>query len=151
MSTAAALLVELGQLGVQVWSHGDRLRFRPRSAVDAELRERLAANKAGLLQQLALNSEPAGDLLERFLTDDSIPAAIFRSRALDRDFVLARGEAALEVLTESDRALPAVYFAECPELAKLPLQGLKALLDLREVLGPGVRLAEVRRSPEPRS
>ena len=155
--SAASLLAELGELGVVVWAEAGRLRYRPRSAVDTELRERLVTHKAELLERLGrggdhartdpappiLNSEPAGNLLERFLGDSTLPAAVFHSRALDMDFILARDEAALAALTEADQALPVIYFAECSELAKLPLRGLRAVLDLRQVFGPSAKLVGV--------
>ena len=55
--TAAGLLDELRQRGVAIWSVGDRLRYTPRSAVDADLRERLAAHKPELLAELEREPE----------------------------------------------------------------------------------------------
>ena len=87
------------------------------------------------------------DLLELFLGDASIPAAVFHSRALGRDFVLARDEPALEALTEADRVLPVLFFAECPDLLKGGLEGLRgrlgAVLDTRQVFGPAVTVQVV--------
>ena len=65
------------------------------------------------------------------------------SKALDMDFIVARDEAALAALTDADCRLPVIFFAEAPELAKLPLQGLRALLDLRQVFGPSAQLRSV--------
>lgn len=50
--TAAALLDELRGLGIELQAHGDRLRFRPRSAVTDELLARLQAHKGELLEML---------------------------------------------------------------------------------------------------
>lgn len=47
--TAADLLAELGRRGIQVEAHGDRLRYRPRSAVTPELAQRLKSHKRELL------------------------------------------------------------------------------------------------------
>ena len=71
-------------------------------------------------------------------------AAIVHSKALSRDFILARDESALEALTEADQALPVLFFGDCAELAKLGLDGLAAVLNVREVFGPSATL----RSPE---
>ena len=48
----SSLLAELDELGVQIWAAGDRLRYKPRSAVDPALQQRLAAHKGEILQQL---------------------------------------------------------------------------------------------------
>ena len=89
-----------------------------------------------------LNSEP--DLLEKFLSDDSIPAAVFRSHPLDRNFIFARDQAALAALTEADLALPVLFFGEAEQLAKLGLESLRAVLDFRQEFGPSVALRAVR-------
>ena len=98
-----------------------------------------------ILVPLFLNSERTADslLLDRFLGDSTLPAAVFHSHALDRDFIVARDEDALEALTEVDQALPVIYFVECSELAKLPRKGLRAVLDLRQVFGPSAQLRRV--------
>ena len=91
------------------------------------------------------DSRQEGDspLLELFLADSTLPAAVFHSHALDRDFILARDEAALEALIEADHALPVLFFAEAEKLRRLGLTGLGALLDFRAEFGPGVRLVKV--------
>ena len=91
----------------------------------------------------SLPSDPAGDQLD-FIEDDSIPAAIFHSRALDRRFVLARDEAALEALTSADRDLPVLYFSDCAHVRALGIKGLRVLLDLRAGFGPSVDLRSVK-------
>jgi hypothetical protein len=48
-AAAQALLAELRAIGVEVVAHGDRLRFKPPSAVTPELRERLRKHKEALL------------------------------------------------------------------------------------------------------
>ena len=88
---------------------------------------------------------PAPDsLLDHFLEDDSIPAAICHSRALDQAFVLARNEGALAVLTEDDRRLPVLYFGEAAKLRQMGLDGLRALLHFREAFGPTVEILSVK-------
>lgn len=52
-NNAADLLMELDGLGIQLEADGDRLRFRPRDAVTADLAARLKAHKAALLALLA--------------------------------------------------------------------------------------------------
>ena len=170
--TPAALLAELERRGVELRAVGDRLLYRPIEAIDPELRAALTMHKSAVLaglrgrikphhaddhhapdgahehQDLApsiLNSEPEGDLLDRFLSDDSIPAGIFHSRALDRRFIFARDEAALEALTEVDEGLPVFFFGEAGKLARLGLEGLRVALDLRAQFGPSVALVKVSR------
>ena len=55
MSTvpATALLAELTHRGIELQVRGDRLRYRPRSALTQELAERVRAHKAELLAILA--------------------------------------------------------------------------------------------------
>ena len=51
--SAAELLADLGQLGVQVWAEGDLLRYRsPRGALTPVLLERLRESKQDLLALL---------------------------------------------------------------------------------------------------
>ena len=47
--TAADLIADLAQLGIQLEAHGDRLRFWPRSAVTPDLAQRMKARKRQLL------------------------------------------------------------------------------------------------------
>ena len=64
--TAASLLDELCQRGILIWRVGNRLRFKPRSAVDPELREQLVRYKPQLLE--ALNREVKVPLLREKVT-----------------------------------------------------------------------------------
>ena len=50
--SATRLLTELHEQGVEVWAEGDRLLYKPRSAVGAELRAQLVAQKSDLLRVL---------------------------------------------------------------------------------------------------
>ena len=52
ISPAAVLLAELSQRGIQLQAHGDRLRYRPRNSVCADLAERMKTYKADLLAML---------------------------------------------------------------------------------------------------
>ena len=58
-NNATDLLAELNGLGVELAADGDRLRFRPRKKVTAELAARLKAHKAELLVLLQ-PSPPTG-------------------------------------------------------------------------------------------
>ena len=60
MTTAAQLLTELQALGVTLAADGDRLRFRPGTAVTPELLARLRTHKAELLAMLARTGD-SGD------------------------------------------------------------------------------------------
>ncbi len=147
---AVDLLVAVERIGGRLEARGHALRLvAPRGAVSPELLDQLQAQKPRLLRALSRERvlTPAGDgsrLLDRFLSDASIPAAVFHSRALGRDFVLARDEAALEALTEADQALPVLFFTEGEALSRLELEGLRAVLDVRAEFGPSAMLRKVR-------
>jgi len=48
--------------GVRLWLDGDRLRYSaPRGAITREMREAVAANRAGIIRQL--QNEPSGILI----------------------------------------------------------------------------------------
>jgi hypothetical protein len=137
--SAGALLAELRRRGVEVRARGDQVLYRPRDAVSPELRERLRASKEELLRELCSDR-----LLEQFLGDEAIPAAVFHSSALNRRFVLARDEAALDALTEADRVLPVLFFGEAEKLRRMGLEGLRALLEFRQEFGPSLELYSVK-------
>ena len=160
--TAAALLAQMRAAGISVTAavtaEGSELRCRaPRGALTAELRDALRERKAELLELLAEPSNPrfetlhagrdgsAAELFDRFLEDASVPLAVFHSKALDRDFVLARDQAAFEALAEEHRTLPVLFFADCEHGAALGREGLRVLLDLRQEFGPEVAVRGVRR------
>lgn len=65
LDTPAALLAELTALGIELQAHGDRLRFRPQSAMTAELVARARVHKPVLLALLANTKTPAGDATAR--------------------------------------------------------------------------------------
>lgn len=79
LNSAAELLVEIRQRGIEVESSGDRLRYRPRSAMTRELAERIAAHKQALLALLGAD-EPrhstwAGSVAELVAT---FPSPVLR-------------------------------------------------------------------------
>ncbi len=53
LDTPAVLLAELTGLGIELRARGDRLRFRPQSAMTPDLAERVRTHKPGLLTLLA--------------------------------------------------------------------------------------------------
>ena len=65
---ASSLLVTLTDLGIQLKAHGNRLRYRPRSAVSPALVERMNAHKAELIE--ALQSKEEHCLRERVAVRD---------------------------------------------------------------------------------
>ena len=98
--------------------------------------------------QPALQAEPGAehaDSFESFLADATASVNVFHHARLNRSFVLVRDEAALEDITLADRWWPVVFFSEIGELAKLPLEGLRAIFDLRQTFGPSARLVAVQR------
>jgi hypothetical protein len=50
--SAPQLLTDLGRLGIQLKAEGERLRYAPRSALTADLIERMKAHKSDLLTLL---------------------------------------------------------------------------------------------------
>jgi hypothetical protein len=150
------MLARLEALGARVEVQGDRLRVvAPRGALAPADLEMLRARKQEVLESLRLAGDrfatlragqggSTAELLGRFLADASIPLAVFHSRALGRDFILARDSAALAALTEADRRLPVLTFSECEHLAGLSVPELGALLDAKRLLGSEVTLREVR-------
>jgi len=59
MGTAATdLLTDLGRLGVELVADGDRLRYRPQSALTPDLADRLRSHKAELLAILGSTVRP---------------------------------------------------------------------------------------------
>ena len=50
-------MTDLARLGIHIESHGDRLRYSPRSAVTPELADRMKAHRAELLAILSPNAE----------------------------------------------------------------------------------------------
>lgn len=58
MSAAAGLLVELSRRGIELRVHGNRLRYRPRTALTPELAERVRAHKPALLALLRQDRPP---------------------------------------------------------------------------------------------
>ncbi|MGD8453221.1 MAG: hypothetical protein PVJ57_15490 [Phycisphaerae bacterium] len=61
LDTPATLLAELTALGIELQARGDRLRFRPQSAMTAELVARVNTHKPGLLALLTDTRTPADD------------------------------------------------------------------------------------------
>ena len=118
------LLAELRSRKIQLTPEPDgKLHYvAPRGAMTDELRAQVAEHRHELIEALVHEPTPGAEVqqgsfsLDRFLADASIPAAIFHSRALGRDFILARDQAALEVLTDEDRGLPVFFFGEAPSL-----------------------------------
>ena len=51
--SARLLLTDLDRLGVELLADGDRLRFRPRTVVDSQMRRRMARHKEGLIEALS--------------------------------------------------------------------------------------------------
>jgi hypothetical protein len=132
--SAAALLGELRERGVEVWAAGDRLRYMPRSAVDPELRDRLAAHKAELLE--ALGPEPAGtmDLLEDgpvLEVRHALVAVRLHSRLLDRELWLARDDRTRDELAAENPGEPVLTFREAPHLRGKPVELLRAVLEVK--------------------
>lgn len=146
--SAARVLARIEALGARIDVHGDRLRVvAPRGALGEQDLEALAAQKAellGLLRNQDRRSRASRARCDRFLEGCSIPFAVFHSRALGRDFVIARDGAALEEISEADRRLPVLTFADCEMLAGLEAHDLAEILDVRAAFGPSAEILAVR-------
>jgi hypothetical protein len=78
---AAALLTELTRHGIELQARGDRLRYRPQSAMTPELAERVRTHKADLLTLLQGDQAPeAPQSRQKRPTVAPMPPA----RAIDR-------------------------------------------------------------------
>lgn len=76
MTPAVALLADLRARGVELVAIGDRLRFRPASAVSGDTREALRVHKAELLALLTAGSEallPVRRVAYAFPWPDALP------------------------------------------------------------------------------
>jgi hypothetical protein len=105
--------------------------------IDRDFIRRMRAKYGGARASFPSSASLAGAAaLDRFLADASVPLAVFHSRRLGRDFVLARDEKALEALTEADRLLPVLFFSDCEKLAGLGSSDLSKVLDVRQLFGP---------------
>ena len=72
-ASAAMLLTELVRRRIELWPHGDRLRFRPRSAMTRELAERVKSQKPALLALLRRGRPPEtrpGDWREKLTSTE---------------------------------------------------------------------------------
>ena len=94
------LLVELARRGIELRAVGDRLRYRPRSAMTPDLADRLAAHRGDLLAILAAADLAAGDTAapaptytpqERRLLADCPAAALAAVDAAKRVFASLGG------------------------------------------------------------
>jgi len=140
---AARVLARVESLGARIEARGDRLRVvAPRGVLGEDDFAELERSKPELLALLR-GRTPRVDF-DAFLADASIPLAVMHSRALGREFILARDAHALETLSESDRRLPVLTFADCEKLAVLGPADLAAVLNVREALGPSAELHAVR-------
>lgn len=151
MSAALAILGECLTRGIELRADDGKLRYRPKAQTPPDLVERLSAHKSELLQ--LLHDLKAADGLTaaaplRGLLDGECPAAVLHYEELDRDLIIVRDEAALETLTATDRWWPVAFFAELAELARLPLEGLNAVLTFRQTFGPSAELVAVQRQEE---
>jgi len=137
--SAARVLARIEALGARIDVHRGRLRVvAPRGVLGEQDLEALATQKAELLalfRNQASLTRSARARLDRFLEDCSIPFAVLHSRALGRDFLLARDGAALEDLAEAAGRLPVLTFADCEMLAGL---------EVREAFGPSAEILAVR-------
>ncbi len=102
------LLVELARRGIELRAAGDRLRYRPRSAMTPGLAERLAAHRGDLLAILTAADLAAGDTAapvptytpqERRLLDGCPAAALAAVNAAKRTFAPLGGVTVQAVVT----------------------------------------------------
>lgn len=82
-TTAADLLADLSRLGIEVVAHGDRLRYRPQSALTPDLVERLRIHKTELLATLRPTVAPGGGLERGGGHPDPTPEPIWGEDCID--------------------------------------------------------------------
>jgi len=157
MIPAAALLANICARGVEVRVDGsDLVLLAPDGVLSESDVIAIRATKTELVKLIGERSKhrlatrragidgSAAELLDQFLADAAIPMAVFHSRRLRRDFVIARDVRALESLSEADRRLPVLTFGDCEKLGGLGAADLAAILDVREAFGPSAELSAVR-------
>ena len=132
MSAAHVLLAELRQLGVEVKVQGDRIRFRPATAVPVDLRERIRSLKSEVVAELrALKPGEPTDPLVGVQRDSRAPDS--PSIQLDRCWRRAVAEAIRGFADAGTTPDP-----KCLEVAAF------ALLELDDDAPPGCRTERMR-------
>ena len=86
----AVLLLELSRRGIELRAVGDRLRYRPRSAVTPDLADRLAALRGDLLAVLAA-ADDAADRCAADVAADPSPMYTPQELRLLREEIDPRG------------------------------------------------------------
>jgi len=88
MPAAGALLLELTVRGIELQAHGDRLRYRPRSAMTPELTGRVRRHKSEILARLQSDraSEPTENRQSRPVSSVAPEAGWSVDRARARGF-----------------------------------------------------------------
>lgn len=108
-AAASSLLAELNHLGVELVAEGERLRYRPRQVITADMATRMKAHKAELLALLAQTAPARSSVTFDDAVDVSSPADLpmdwrieFEERAaiLEYDGGLSRDEADEQALHE---------------------------------------------------
>ena len=139
--SATALLGELRDRGVEVWAAGDRLQFRPVSAIDSKLVSRMREHKAELLA--LVTADPADESLvadtKLEAARTGVTAALLTSKLLstERPFWVAfdpRTQAELEAEeSEREQPRPVLRVEDVYQLEKMPLElraaALKVLVE----------------------
>jgi hypothetical protein len=127
---AHEILHELHRRGVAVRRDGDRIRFRPKEAVPAELLERMREHKPALLELVPAEWSPPEDLTDGLILDERTDAVAWRlySRLLDRELWLARDERTRREIEAEHPGVPVLTFAEIPALRREPPELLAAIL-----------------------
>ena len=117
----ATLLIEMTRRGIEIVAHGDRLRYRPRSAMTPDLAERVRHHKTELLDILRAAGSgtavpiqsDAPDTNAQVTRPDDLPAdwrELYEERSAVREFDGGHSRAAAEagalrdVLTRMDEA-----------------------------------------------
>lgn len=127
---AHEILYELHRRGVAVRRVGDRIRFRPKEAVPAELLERMREHKPALLDLVPAEWSPPEDLTDGLILDERTDAVAWRlySRLADRELWLARDDRTRAEIEAEYPGVPVVTLAEIPALRRKPPELLAAIL-----------------------
>lgn len=141
----SALLGELTELGIEVWAAGDRLLYKPRSAVGPELLERLKAHKEQILRAYGQHGDHRHDLpVDGADADHLLAGAVVEARSdwvavrlhsklLTRDVWLARDAGVAAELSVEFPGVPVLTFEEIGRLEGMPVELIRVIVETKSI------------------
>ena len=141
---APALIAELRRRGVTLEAQGDRLRFRPVSAVSEDLVARLREQKADVLARLLSSSSAGTPLADEPIVEarERLAAVLIRSRRFDREVWIALDPVTADELAAEEQRRPSprpvLQPADIEALVGKPEEAVRAVLEIAAIF-PGSR------------